>query len=123
MFVLHARVTRFGMPLRVAGGFWPLRVAGAFRQKPFVHMPLRVAAFVPLRVAGAFRQKPFWQAFLSREPFRLVPAPSNRAGATPCTRNEPLWPAKIGLPCLGCGRLLLARIAIRAYRMARCPST
>jgi hypothetical protein len=65
----------------------------------------------PLRVAGYFCQKPF----------RQVSGTFLRAGASPCTRNGRWWIAKVGLPCLGCDQLLLARICQTPQRGASTP--
>jgi hypothetical protein len=61
-----------------------------------------VLAGVPLRVAAARNRS--CCALFSWEPFRLVPTPSNRAGAAPCTRNACWWIATVGCSCLGCER-------------------
>jgi hypothetical protein len=66
------------MPLRMAGGNWPLRVAGAFRQKPFYSVYITAHG-----------------GHVSPETVRQVSGTFLRAGATPCTRNEPLWLTKL----------------------------
>jgi hypothetical protein len=79
-------------------------------------------SILPLCAAGS--QKPFLLSILplcaagSQKPSRPVSGTFPRAGALPCTRNECWWFAQARWPCLGCDRLLLARIAIRAYRFS-----
>jgi hypothetical protein len=60
----------------------------------------------PLRVAGVS-----WPLFLW-EPFRLVPTPSNRAGATPCTRNDCWWLTLVCCVCLGCDQSALVLVRL-----------
>jgi hypothetical protein len=43
-----------------------------------------------------------WRARFARNRSVRFPAPSNRAGATPCTRNACWWHSIVGRSCFGC---------------------
>jgi hypothetical protein len=78
-----------------------------------VFMPLGVAAVLPLRVAAALS--------FARNRSARFPAPSDRAGATPCTRNGCSWRSKVCWSCLGCNQYSIVAGTKLLGHSALCP--